>query len=407
MRVLVLHNRYRQYGGEDAVAAAEADLLRTRGVDVCFIETDNDADPRVDLAGALGLAFHSHWSKRWYEHVRQVCREFRPDVAHVHNFWMRLTPSVHAACHAAGVPSVQTLHNFRLFCLNAQFRRKGAACEDCLGRSPWRGVVRRCYHDSLLHSALVARMIATSRANGVWTRDVNAFIALSQHARRQFIAGGIPESKIHVRPNFAANAGSRRARPSSSESFVYLGRLSDEKGVGSLLEAWKRSGLDGRARLSIAGEGPERGVLEKHAAELGIHVEFAGRVERDRALSLVSNARALIMPSLYLECSPRAVLEAMSAGTPIIASRVRGLDETVHPDTGLQFEPGNAAELSAAMRRLYDDPDLADRCGHAARAAWLERYTPDRHFDDLMSVYELAIGRPMVHSHAAVAGVGA
>src|SRR5260370_19915517 len=136
MRVLILHNRYRQYGGEDAVAEAEADLLRSRGVEVLRLDAHNEADPRVDLKGALGLALNSHWSSESYRGVREICRKFRPDVAHVHNFWMRLSPAVHAACRDTGLPTVQTLHNFRLFCTNAQFQRRGHQCQDCLGRVP-------------------------------------------------------------------------------------------------------------------------------------------------------------------------------------------------------------------------------------------------------------------------------
>src|SRR5258708_15720708 len=202
MRVLIIHNRYRNYGGEDAVAEAETSLLRSQGVEVLHLDADNEADPRVELKGALKLALNSHWSSESYAGVRKICREFLPDVAHVHNFWLRLTPSVHAACRDAGVPTVQTLHNFRLFCTNAQFQRSGQRCEDCLGKAPWRGVVRRCYRHSFLASAAVMRMIMANRARGTWQHKVNAFIALSEHSRGLFIAGGIPAARIRIKPNF-------------------------------------------------------------------------------------------------------------------------------------------------------------------------------------------------------------
>src|SRR5438445_5706732 len=202
MRVLFIHNRYRQYGGEDAVAEAEANLLRSNGMNVFHLDSGNEVDSNVSVRGTLALALHSHWSRESYSRVKQICQEFRPDVAHVHNFWMRLTPAVHAACRDAGVPTVQTLHNFRLFCTNAQFQRGGFVCEDCLGNVPWRGVVRRCYRHSFLASAAVARMIVANRARHTWTEQVSAFIALSEHSRRRFIAGGIPEARIRIKPNF-------------------------------------------------------------------------------------------------------------------------------------------------------------------------------------------------------------
>src|ERR1700681_2638498 len=185
MRVLVLHNRYRQYGGEDRVVAAEVAMLRAHGVDVVLHETDN-------TAGLIQLARHSAWSASSFDDVEKLCREVRPDVAHVHNFWATLTPSVHAACHAAGVPTVQTLHNYRLFCVNAVLLRNGSICTDCVGKTPWRGVVRRCYNHSAMASAAVANMIVQNRRCSTWD-DVDAFIAPSEHARSMFVSAGIPE----------------------------------------------------------------------------------------------------------------------------------------------------------------------------------------------------------------------
>jgi hypothetical protein len=229
MRVLLLHNRYRQLGGEDAVVESEINLLRSRGVEVLHLDAHNEIDSRVELQGAFGLALNSHWSRESYEGVRKICREFRPDVAHAHNLWMRLTPAVHAACRDEGVATVQTLHNFRLFCTNAQFQRDGHSCEDCLGRSPWRGVIRRCYRNSFIASAAVARMITTNRVRKTWDERVNAFIALSHHARKLYIAGGIPASRIHIKANFVEDRGASRTIPSRSREFVFVGRPGDSQ----------------------------------------------------------------------------------------------------------------------------------------------------------------------------------
>jgi glycosyltransferase involved in cell wall biosynthesis len=394
MKVLVLHNRYRLHGGEDAVAEAEIDLLRSRGVEVRLIDADNDVDPRVRLSGTLGLALRSPWSLSSYERVRQACREFRPDVAHVHNFWMRLTPAVHAACRKEGVPTVQTLHNFRLFCTNALFQRDGHRCEDCLGHLPWRGVLRRCYRQSYLASLAVAGMIAVNRARRTWTEQVSTFIALSEHSRKLFVAGGIPEDRIHLKPNFLADLVPVGIAPSQSNEFLFVGRLAEEKGAASLLTAWEKSGLDSRARLVVAGDGPERSRLEKQAAALGItnSVRFAGHLPPAEVLSLISNARAVLMPSLFHECFPRTLVEAMSGGRPVIASRIGALDELVTGELGIMFEPGDTDGIAQSIRRCFDDPALADRLGAAGRIRYLNRYTPDRNFAALMAIYESAMG---------------
>lgn len=409
MRVLILHNRYRQQGGEDAVAQAETDLLRSRGVEVLRLDADNEADPRVDLKGALGLALKSHWSSESYRGVREICREFRPDIAHVHNFWLRLTPSVHAACHDAGVPTVQTLHNYRLFCVSAQFHRDGHRCEDCLGRVPWRGVVRRCYKNSYLASAAAAHMIVSNRLRGTWINGVDSFIALSEYSRRLFVEGGIPEDRIRVKPNFVPDAIRNRIPPSQSSDFLCVGRLSEEKGVDRLLSAWAAAALPAPSRLLIVGDGPERAKLEQQAAELEITatVSFLGHRPFDQVLPLYGRARAVALCSLFHECFPRTLVEAMSAARPIVASNAAGLDQLVSSDIGVRFDPQDTNACAQALRRIYNEPELADSMGSAARARYLHQYTPDRNFQMLMNIYESAMGRQAIVPELALAGGGA
>jgi len=406
----MLHNRYREYGGEDAVADAEITLLRSRGVEVLSLDAYNHTDSRLRLKGSLALAMHSHWSKESYDGVRRICREFQPDVAHTHNFWMRLTPAVHAACHDEGVPTIQTLHNFRLFCVNAQFQRSGHTCHDCLARVPWRGVVHRCYRDSFMASAAVARMIMTSRLHNIWSERVNAFIVLSEYARRLFITGGIPAERIRIKPNFVEDRSSVRMPPSRSAQFLFVGRLSPEKGVATLLCAWAECRVGLEARLIILGDGPERNRLLNQAVRLGIsdRVTFMGYQQPVEVMSLLGGARAVIIPSLYQECFPRILAEALSAGRPVIASQICGLDELVTPDIGLLAPPSNAAALAELIETLYQDPSLADRLGAAARARYLLAYTPQRNFDTLMQIYEFAMTgvEPKPVARMSAGGVG-
>src|SRR5690349_3833939 len=180
MRVLLLHNRYRQHGGEDAVVKSEARLLRQMGVEVLESTFTNDVDGEHSFRGTFELRLRSSWSGDSYRRIKRLCDDFHPDIAHIHNFWMEMSPSAHRACRDCGAATVQTLHNFRLLCSNALLKRKGSVCEDCLGKLPWRGVVRRCYRDSLLASLAVSRMIVANRVRRTWNRDVDAFIALSE-----------------------------------------------------------------------------------------------------------------------------------------------------------------------------------------------------------------------------------
>ena len=279
MRILVLHNRYRQPGGEDAAVELETRLLREHGHEVILFEAGNA--PVEGAAGLVRLTRNCAWSDSSYKQVLRLCREHRPDVAHVHNFWMTLSPSVHAACHEAGVPTVQTLHNYRLLCPNALLMRDGRVCEECVGGAPWRGVLHRCYRNSILASAAVAWMISANRQRDTWNRHVDAFLVPSEFARTRFVEGGFDANRILVKPNLIADPGRPCTRPSASNMVLYAGRLSAEKGLGTLLAAWASARLDDIGQLLIAGDGPQESELRGQAQALGLTgVRFTGRMDR-------------------------------------------------------------------------------------------------------------------------------
>jgi len=352
MRVLILHNRYRQAGGEDVVAETERRLLQTNGIEL-FEETVDNTAARTDVGSMV-------FSRPAFDRVRQLCGKIQPNVAHVHNFWMKLSPSVHSGCHAAGVPTVQTLHNFRLLCANALLMRNGQICEDCVGTVPWRGVIRRCYRNSFAASGAVVAMIGFNQIRGTWDKDVDAYIALTEYSRRKFIEGALPAHRIFVKPNFVTDAGERTVPPSASGTIVYAGRLSAEKGVRSLISAWAAAGLSLCGRLLIVGDGPDRAELERHAESLGLSapaVVFAGRRSRDEVLGIVASARTVVLPSLWYENFPMIVVEAFASGTPVIASAMGALQEIVrHGYCGLTCQPNDSASLGAALRQVLTDP---------------------------------------------------
>lgn len=396
MRVLVLHNHYRRPGGEDIVAQSEIDLLRSRGVEVLPIQT-RQIDGNGGIGDLVRIARSTAWSADSYEYVRRMCEGFRPDVAHVHNFWMKLSPSVHKACHDSGVPTVQTLHNFRLLCTNALLLRNGKVCEDCVGRVPWRGVVRRCYRNSLLASGAVAQMVVANRRRGTWHADVDAFIALSQHSRRKFVTGAVPADRIFVKPNFVPDPGVPAAPPSRSNIVVYAGRLSEEKGVDTLLAAWSAGDLGRFGRLVLAGDGPARDSLISLMNRLGrtaSGVTFLGDKTHDEVMALMAGARAAVQPSICYETFGVTVAEAFACGRPVIVSNIAALNEIVsHGHTGLYAEPSDHAGLATALAAILRDDRLADELGENARTEYLDAYTPDANYEMLMKVYAFAMAR--------------
>src|SRR3954452_23301462 len=233
LRIIVAHNSYRERGGEDAVVDAEIALLRGNGHDVTECRHDNST---LSTLPQFDLLQRTLWSRAAAGELRAMLRAVRPDVVHVHNTFPLLSPAVYWACSSARVPVVQTLHNFRLLCAQAMFLRDGRVCEDCLGRLPWRGVLRKCYRSSSTQSAALVGMLALHRGLGTYRRKVSRYIALSQFSRRKLIEGGVPEHLIAVKPNFVTPQPQAQGARSGC---LFVGRLSTEKGLQVLSAAFE------------------------------------------------------------------------------------------------------------------------------------------------------------------------
>jgi glycosyltransferase involved in cell wall biosynthesis len=386
----MLHNQYQSSGGEDTVIRAEVELLKHRGLDVVEVQFSNNVRQDSTLRGHLYLLKNARWSEDSYDKIQTLCKRVQPDLVHIHNFWMRISPAAHAACRASGIPVVQTLHNFRLFCLNSGFVRNHQPCMDCLGRDPWRGVVRRCFHDSLVASAAVARMIRESRKRRVWQECVSAYITPSEKARAKLIRGGLPGDRVLVKPNFVPDPGPAPARPSSSDMVLFAGRLSPEKGIGALLQAWAKRRKPGR--LVIAGDGPMKAALEFEASMLQLsNVHFIGRKSSAEMNRFMQNCRLVVLPSVCEETFGMTIVEAFAAGRPAIVFDLGSQGELVrHQQTGLKVPPNDIAGLAAALDEALGSGCLVDCTGARARSEYLARFTPDRNFDALMQAYQYA-----------------
>lgn len=383
-RVLIAHNSYQQRGGEDAVVEAEAELLRSRGHAVRLLVAHNDAIVGMPRSR---LAARTFWSSQTVRDFRQALVEFRPDILHVHNTFPLISPSIYWAAARAGVPVVQTLHNFRLLCPQAMLLREGHICEDCVGRLPWRGVVRRCYRGSAAQSGVLAGMISLHLALGTWGSKVDRYIALNEFCRRKFIEGGLPAQRIVVKPNFvdfpAPEAGAR-------EGMLFVGRLAEEKGLSTLCAAAR---LAPDVAVRVAGTGPQAGLLQ------GIpSVAHLGALSAAEVREAMCRAQALVMPSLWYENFPRTLVEAFACALPVIASRIGALAELVEDGvTGLLFEPGDAADLAAKMKWAAAHPDALMRMGQEARRRYLREFSPEVNYRRLTEIYaEVLAATPAV-----------
>lgn len=375
MRILFVHNAYQHRGGEDSVVEAEIALLRSHGQ---AVETYSRSNDDVSGMSLLDLAGQTLWSGRTVHDLANRVWQFRPDVIHAHNTFPLISPSLYWAAARAGVPVVQTLHNFRLMCLNALFLREGKVCEDCMGCLPWRGVARACYRGSPAASAALAGMLTLHRVLGTYQNKVARYIALNEFCRGKFIEGGLPAERVVVKPNFVdfdAPGSESRA------GLLFVGRLSVEKGVTTLAHAMS---LLPNAQLRVAGDGSEAGLLDGVAGVTRLG-SLPGEAVRDE----MSRASALIVPSICYENFPRTIVEAFACGLPVIASRIGALADIVRDrETGLLFEPGNPQDLADKMAWAQGHPEEMATMGRNSRAQYEAEFSAEVNYRCLMKIYD-------------------
>lgn len=385
MKILLAHNYYRQFGGEDVVFKSEAELLRGKGHEVVEFTQNNE---KAYGMNKLTLAIRAIWSRDTYKRISEILKKFNPEVAHFHNTFLLISPSVYHACFRKKIPVVQTLHNYRFICPAATFFRKNNVCQDCLKKFfPWPGVCNACYK-GYLESAVVAAMLSTHRLVGTWRNKVDIYIALNEFMRNKFIECGFPPGKICIKPNFVNTLTYFKEK--KGEFVLYIGRLSEEKGVLILLKAWEQ--LKG-IPLKIAGEGPLEKKVRQIIAEKGLsEVEYLGFIRHEEINSLIGRARFLIFPSIWFESCPITILEAYASGVPVLASRLGAMEEIVSDKrTGLLFEAGNSRDLASKVSWAWNNPEETTRLGQGAYSEYKLKYTPERNYEILMSIYRKAV----------------
>ncbi len=385
MRMLLVHNRYQQPGGEDMVFDAEAALLAKHGHAVEHLIFDNDAIvPQRSALDSVRLAGAVVWSHQGYEAVRKTIRAFRPDVVHFHNTFPLVSPAGYYAARAERVPVVQTLHNFRLLCANGLFYRDGHICEDCLGKVvPTPGIVHACYRRSRTATGATVAMLTAHRALRTWTRLVDCYIVLGEFARQKFIEGGLPATKIVVKPNFVPDPSCGNGR---GQYALFVGRLSPEKGIGTLLQAWQRLGET--IPLKIVGDGPlAADVADAQRQVPGI--EWLGRLAPAATTAAMQDAALLIFPSEWYEAGlARTILESFAAGTPVVTPRLGTMRDLIHEgETGLHFRAGDPDDLARVVADAFSRPDALARMRGQARAEFDAHYTAEENYHHLMEIY--------------------
>jgi glycosyltransferase involved in cell wall biosynthesis len=382
MKVLLCHNYYQRPGGEDQVFHDERWLLEEHGHDVTVYTKHND---EIEAMSRARLVQDTFWNRTTYRELRDLIRWVRPDVMHCTNVFPLISPAAYSAARAVGVPIVQSLHNYRLHCANGYFLRDGRVCEDCVGKSfPWPAIRHACYRSSRMASTIVASMQAFHRLLGTWRERIDRFISCSQFACDKLIANGVPADRIVVKPNFVRP--DRGAAQGDGDYAVFAGRLSPEKGIATLLDAWSR--LPNPLPLKILGDGPLAEQVAE-AARRDSRIQLLGWQPLDQVLKTFGAAKFLVMTSVWYETFGRTIIEAFSKGTPAIVSRLGAMAELVTDhETGMLFNPGDPADLVEKIQSLLSDPNELRHMRVRCRAEFEQKYTAEENYRQLIAIYQ-------------------
>lgn len=383
MRILQAHSRHAARGGADAVMDTEGELLRGAGHEVLQYVADAAG---ASQRSAVGQGVDAVWNRKVYRDIRATIRSARPDVLHVHTPFPGLSPAVFRAAHAEGVPAVSTLHSFRYSCIAGTLRRDGHLCEDCVGSATkLSGLIHGCYHGRPASAAMTLSLVAHHRS-GTFSHHVSRFIALTEFAKSILVRDGIPPARVVVKANSVDDPGEPQDYGGREPVALFVGRLVPEKGVMTLLDAWRRAEHHG-SRLHIVGDGPLANEVRSAAGADG-SIEFLGWQEPAAVAAIQARARTTVICSEWYEGQPLVLLDAFAHGTPVIVSDLDNLSRSVlDHGAGRAFRTGDAESLAATISRMLGDPEAARTMSRAARALYLRDHTHDRTVAALETIY--------------------
>lgn len=387
MHILLAHDYYQIPGGEDDLFESTRDLLRERGHRVTEYVRHNNEIAGYGALQKLTLAARTTWAWDSARELRELIARDRPDVVHFGSTFPLISPAAYYACKDEGVPVVQTLDNPRLGCPAGTFLRDGKLCEDCAGGLALPAIVHSCYRDSAAQTAVVSAMLGIHRVLRTWKRKVDAYLVATHFYIRKFIELGLPAARMHYRPLFIKDPGMRTSGP--GDYALYLGRLASEKGIRTVLEAWKDLDIP----LKIRGSGPLEAEVREFAAGRS-NIEIVPRLSHEAKYELVRKARFLVWPSVgYYETFGLVVADAYASGVPVIASRTGVATEMVFEGhTGLFFQPLDGSDLARQVRWAWEHPAEMEAMGRNGRPEFEAKFSYDAAYNRMMSAYAAVVG---------------
>ncbi len=387
MKILLIHNLYLQPGGEDEVVKTEKKMLEQFGHKVILYERYNKEIEAYNVFQKIKFTLTDiYWSKVSYKAIRKIIQKEKPDIAHIHNTFSVISPSVYQACHDENIPIVQTLHNYRFLCPIAIFYRSGKVCTDCLSTGRKAAVINRCWKNSYFMSFVLKRIIDKFYAKEIVTKTIDHFIVLSEFSKKMHVQNGFAQDKLTVKPNFLDfDPGISSV---NGDYALFVGGLQDYKGIKVLLEAWGK--LKGLLKLKIIGDGPLR--QDVIAASKETNIEFLGQRPLSEVMEHMKKSFFVVLPSQCFENFPRVIVEAYACGKPVVVSDIGSLGELVQKKvTGLRFDPKSSDDLAQKVQWMIANPSLAQEMGQNARKVYEEKYIMQENYSALLKIYEKTI----------------
>jgi len=370
------------------VVASEAELLTRNGHEVIFYPRSNKEIYVSRIRDKFKFLFNEMpWSGKTYRELVGLIQTEQPDIAHVHNPFFMMTPSLYKACHDKSLAVVQTLHNYRFICANGVLFRDGQVCERCLYGGSRQAVLTRCIHHSFWGSFMSALILRTYREHKTLQNSITAFIAPSRFCKDLYCRyAEIDEQKVFVKPHFIEDPG---VSGQEKEYALYVGTIREYKGILVLLKTWEALP---NIPLKIAGEiPPENEWLMDHLPS-DRDIEFFGSLSMRETLDAMKKAKCVIVPSICYETFARAIIEAYACGVPVIASDIGALKERVLDSrTGFLFKAGDPLDLQRKVRQIFELEDGGAQLSRNARSEYEQHYTPQINYRILTEIYESAL----------------
>lgn len=387
MRILIVHNKYLCPGGEDEVVKSEQHMLESFGHTVLLYERSNQEIKSYGLMKKIKFFLKDIYSSQLiFQDVQSVLKTFKPDIIHIHNTFSVIGNAIYRACKEAGIPVVQTLHNYRFLCPIGVFYRRGVICEDCTSKGKKSAVMNRCWKNSYLLSGLLVNTINNAYEKINFSDIVGQFIVPTRFSQEKYVKNGWDPKKLSIKPNFLST--DIKVLPKREDYALFVGGLQPYKGIEVLIDAFQKLGRG--FPLKIIGDGPLRNKVEESVHQFDL--EYLGQQKWEQTIQTIQQAKFLILPSTCYEVSPRVIIEAFACGVPVVVSNIGGMAEAVtHGQTGFHFKVNNSGDLAEKVKYMFEHHEDNRVMGHNARVEYEQKYTVERNYSALMAIYQKVI----------------